>query len=279
MSKSQLKHCRVFVFDLDGTVYEEVTHFDVFGEEIAKRLPENQREAFLTEAKQALQGEHVLKYGVTYDPVRDLIFKDGRATTWRGEPVPHEVQPVHEADSLMHVDDPWGMYSAMAKHFGLSQDALQAAFLATRAHMESADFAMVGLPGLRNAIDELRDLGRNVVLATNSPEPDSRAILEKLGLTGAFDEVIFEAKKPVRVLEHFRHFHEKFGVPYAEMVSIGDHYRNEIEPAHAIGMKTVYIDRYLRCKRPDVTVQLQHPKEIAGLLQDVVAEIRNETIS
>lgn len=262
---SQLRGCQLFIFDLDGTVYEEIGHFEYYGEELAKRLAESVRQAFFSDVALAQSGQHAMKYGCSYDVEKDIFHGSNGTKTWTGE-----VSEAVASGNFAHVDDPWGLYGVIAAHYGLSQDGLQEAFYATRAHMQSEAFSMTGLPGLRAAIDALRNSGVHVVLATNSPEPDSRAILEKLGLTGAFDDCIFNAQKPVKILEHFEKWHQMFQVPYESMVSIGDHYRNEIEPAAKIGMKTIYIDRYVKQPREHVTVQVNGPRDIAAVLMTVV---------
>jgi FMN phosphatase YigB (HAD superfamily) len=260
----RLAGCRLFIFDLDGTVYEETDHFRFYGEQIARALTPERAQAFAADVEAALSGRHTLTYGSSYDAEQDLIFKGERAYTWTGEPV-----SASPSAHLAHMDDPWGIYMAAGLHHGAKPDQVEAAFLATRAHMESPEFQMRPLPGLRAAIDGLRALGRRFALATNSPEPDSRKILAKLDLTGAFDVEVFNARKQHLAREHFTRFQEQFQVPFEQMVSIGDHYRNEIAPAAALGMATVYIDRYLRQPRPDVTVQVARPADVAKVLRHV----------
>ncbi|WP_198852575.1 HAD family hydrolase [Alicyclobacillus sp. SO9] len=265
---NSLKRCKVFIFDLDGTVYEETSHFAVFERELAHLLPAHARPEFLATARNVLSGKHFLYFGDGYHAESKSIVKDGSYFTWTGEALsngPHEAHGIHFAD------DPWGIYGVVARHFGLSQRAIQSAFLATRRHMQSCDFVMTPMPGLADAIKHLLRKGVHLVLITNSPEPDSMAILNKLGLSFAFEQKIFNAKKQVNATSNFQQLHHYYQVPYEHMVSIGDHYRNEIAPAVRLGMKTICIDRYLAVDRPGVTVQLSHPNQIATVLHTVIA--------
>lgn len=81
-----------------------------------------------------------------------------------------------------------------------------------------------------------------------------------------FEDFVFRAKKPFETLNHFRRWLDKYDVAPEFAVSVGDHYRNEILPAIQLGMKTVYVDRYIREPRPDVTVQVNHPEELTAVL-------------
>ncbi|MCF8564217.1 HAD family hydrolase [Alicyclobacillus tolerans] len=260
-----LVDCKVFVFDLDGTVYEETEHFPYYGRQLAKRLPGPVADEYLREVGEALAGRRTLTYGVRYDVLQDLVYKGDEVLGWTGD-----VRTGEASHQVANIDDPWGIYAVTAIHFGLSPAQVQEAFLATRDYMQGPSFPMRGLPGLRQALDGLKRDGVRFVLMTNSPEPDSRAIVEKLGLTGAFDIEVFEALKPRRVKEHFERYRDAFEVEYSEMVSIGDHYANEIGPAAELGMKTIHIDRYHRLRRSGVTIHLKEPAQLAGCLAEVL---------
>jgi FMN phosphatase YigB (HAD superfamily) len=261
---AELSRCELFIFDLDGTVYEETSHFIYYGQQLAQRLASDTANQYLMNVEQVLSGAHTLTYGSSYDPVTRLIVKGGKAYSWDGQEP--EISP---SNQLIHVDDPWSVYGVTASQFGIAHDDIQGSFGATREHMESAEFTMRGLPGLRSAIDHLRSAGRKFVIATNSPEPDSRVLLEKLGLTGAFEDHVFNAKKQDRATEHFTRWQQKFQVPFERMVSIGDHYRNEIKPATDLGMKTLYIDRYICQPQTGLTVRVSRPSEVATVLEAV----------
>lgn len=265
---SDLLNCELFIFDLDGTVYEETAHFEYYGQRLAERMPNCAPDIYLAEVERALEGTHPLSYGSSYDAVNRVIVRDGKVYDWAGA----ETSLV-PAQKLVHVDDPWTIYGVAAAHHGLPADELDQAFLATRQHMESELFPMHGMTGLRAAIDHLQEAGRKFVLATNSPEPDSRVILEKLGLTGAFEDHVFNARKQERATEHFTRWQHHYDIPFERMVSIGDHYRNEIKPASDLGMKTLYIDRYMHQPRAGVTVQVDGPSEVAMVLEEVYTRI------
>lgn len=267
----RLADCRLFVFDLDGTLYAETHHFEYYGNELARRLPQTAADAFRADVARALALEHPLRYGRLYDVLRRIVREGERAYDWSGQEV--EAQPVAPDDVLMHVHDPWWVYAATAAYHGLDPQGTHEAFMATRAYMEGALFPMSPLSGLAEALARLAAAGRAFVLATNSPEPDSRAIIDKLGLTGRFADSIFLARKPHHMREQFASWKDRFQVPYEQTASVGDNYRNEIEPAIALGMQTVYIDRYLAQAREEVTVQLHSPDELGDLFSTIATTV------
>ncbi|WP_236567174.1 HAD family hydrolase [Geobacillus sp. TFV-3] len=72
---------KVIVFDLDGTLYEETSHFDYYAEQVAKRLCETDRPRFWNDYRAVLAGRHPLRIGVMYDT------KEGWSTpiAWRNK--------------------------------------------------------------------------------------------------------------------------------------------------------------------------------------------------
>lgn len=271
-----LRDCDLYIFDLDGTVYEETAHFDVYRDELVKRLAPDKVQDFLADLNLALAGQHPLRLGSSYHLETGLIRHEKTVLNWAGKPI-MEHGPT---SNWIHVEDPWVIYRVIARHYGLAQEQVQAAFVATRTYMQSDNFSMKGLPGLQEAISALKQQGCHFVLMTNSPEPDSRDILNKLGLANAFDKSIFLAHKEVQARQHLTDLEHQFGLSFNQMVSIGDNFRNEILPALEMGMKAVYIDRYHIPGRTleiwqNALVKVPYPRDLAPLLHQI-ATIRNE---
>ncbi len=256
--RQRLRDCRLYVFDLDGTVYEETNHFHVYGEELANRLPGERQQRFRATAGAALRQEGELAFGGSFDAGNGRYFAQGMD-------LPEGV----DAGRLIHVDDPWGVYAALALYHGITPEGLAEAFLTTREHMASDQFSMKPMKGLREALLRMKSLSVHLVLATNSPEPDSRALLRKLQLDDLFEDHSFLSQKPHRIRELFRGWSKSFDVPLNLMASVGDHYRNEMSPATELGIATIYIDRYIRKPHPELTLQLTHPGQLASTLLEV----------
>ncbi|MBT0566449.1 HAD family hydrolase [Williamsia sp. CHRR-6] len=77
------------------------------------------------------------------------------------------------------------------------------------------------------------------VLVTNAPGIGVVQTLSRLGLDGAFDEIVTDAGKPSglhRVIDAH--------VADGPLVSIGDIWVNDLAPAHEKGCATAYVDRF-----------------------------------
>lgn len=247
---------KLVVFDLDGTIYEETHHFDYYAERIAEKLPDVQAQRFWQDYRDSLEGKHTLKIGRAYDALNDRIIAHRRLTpqavwNWEGATLDRDVWHDDYSPSLdprrqniVLIGDQWWLPATVAIHYGISKEKLGQAFLETRAFMQSDAFPMRPIPGLRDWIVTLKKEGTHVALMTNSPEEDSRAIIDKLGLTELFDTMIFLAEKPLRTEAHLKRLLQISGAAPEEGLSVGDNWQNDIAPAGAIGMKTLLIDSH-----------------------------------
>jgi FMN phosphatase YigB (HAD superfamily) len=163
----------------------------------------------------------------------------------------HSAPDPASAAALRESVDHWGAAMLLAERvFGVAPDAVDVAFAGARQDMLDPSCAIEVVAPLLAAIAELRGRVR-VVLATNSPLLGLAPLLDRLGLTEAFDEVVPDAAKPAGMRSLLRR--ELSALSGAEpwrAFSLGDHYRNEIAPAVEIGAATGYIDRFGRADGP-----------------------------
>jgi FMN phosphatase YigB (HAD superfamily) len=170
---------------------------------------------------------------------------------------------------MLSIGDLWWVPSAIGRHYGLTNKDTYAAFLETRAFMMSPYFTMKRIEGLAELLDELRHY-LSLVLMTNSPEPDSEAILKKLGLSHVFHRKIFQARKPTDTAKHLETICTEFGVRYEEIMSIGDNWRNDIFPAKRLGCKTIYVDPYHIGTNESADIVVRRMGDCLDVLQNVL---------
>ena len=126
-----LDKVRVIVYDLDGTVYDDNRHFELYAQEIASHLPDAAREAFWSDYRATVSGRHpALRVGCFYDVERDLVLypragKIVRAVHWEGNEVPPVVREqlypgivTTDNVTIMNVGDLWWVPSAISLHYG-----------------------------------------------------------------------------------------------------------------------------------------------------------------
>lgn len=274
----ELDLIKVIVFDLDGTLYEDTHHFDYYADRLQAKIAQNLQPQFRKDYEQALAEQHTLKIGRVYDVANDLIVYHldqivQAAYTWDGQEVSKERRDslyrepiVMDMDTMLNIGDLWWVPGAIARHYGLTAERAQQAFLETRAFMMRPEFKMKKASGLAETLRQLRT-DVKLVLLTNSPEPDSLAILEKLDLIDVFHTKIFNGKKPTNTYLHFQSIQHQFAVEYEHILSIGDNWINEIRPAKQLGCKTVFIDPHHLGKKGDADLIVKRIGDVVPILQ------------
>ncbi|MBT9252245.1 MAG: HAD family hydrolase [Brockia lithotrophica] len=242
---------RLLVFDLDGTLYEGTEHFDYYAREIGRYLAEDVRAAYERDYANSRSGRGPVKFGDVYDYAKDVLYRreEGgeryRAFRWDGTPL-DDVVPASafaaQDKRYVPVGDGWWLPLVIALHYGVDVPALEKAFLATRAYMQSPAYHLPENPRLKRFFERFKERGGALALLTNSPEEDSRAILRKIGVLEYFDDLVFWAEKPQKTTEHMTRLLERFAVSPELAASIGDNLVNDIVPAKRLGMHTVLVD-------------------------------------
>jgi FMN phosphatase YigB (HAD superfamily) len=270
---------RLIVYDLDGTVYDDNRHFELYAKEIQSHLPESVQDSFEKDYLAVVDGRHpALRIGTFYDVPRDLVLyiKNGqvqRALHWDGTEAPpvvvRELYPsvvVPDYQDLLNVGDLWWVPSAIAMHHGGDLAKNQQAFYAIRDVMADPNFVVRSIPDLKETILGLK--GKVVqVLATNSPKPDSEAILTKVGLLGLFDQMYFQSNKPTGFTPIMREILEKYTLSPKQVLSVGDNLVNEIAPARALGCRTAFIDPFGLFDTDDADIVVQTMTELIPTLR------------
>ena len=82
------------------------------------------------------------------------------------------------------------------------------------------------------------------VLMSNTPAFGVLPLLDRLELLPLFDELVCEAGKPNGFARRLAALAEVHDLPNRAVLSIGDHYVNDIEPALAIGCTAAYLDPF-----------------------------------
>lgn len=204
----------VLLVDLDGTLYTGDGPVLRYAAELAAVMP--------AEAGRALRDE-VDRYlaGAATDPLLTASATDG----W-------------EAVQLL----------AGERH-GVHRDIQQRAFLASRRGLADGTVRVRVPDGLADALAGLRGRVR-LVLATNSPSDGLAALLDRIGMAAAFDEVVPGAAKPGGLPPLLGRALAARGLAPHRAFSIGDHWRNDIAPALVAGAMTGYVDRFGRADGP-----------------------------
>jgi FMN phosphatase YigB (HAD superfamily) len=187
-----------------------------------------------------------------------VCLGDGPVWAYADAIVPHldERLARHVTDGLLaYLEDHPGAgtfadgYGAIAALAGphVPAGVLDAAYAASRLALAEGRLDVHAPEGLVDLLERLRPSIRSVVM-TNAPSTGLGEALDALGLANSVDEVIPSAGKPAGsrpVLEALLG-----GAHPATLMSVGDIWVNDIEPALELGCATGFIDRSGRDLRP-----------------------------
>lgn len=254
VKKQFIEESELFIFDLDGTLYEDTKHFDLFAEKLKKKVPNEKQNSFYQDMQRVKKGTHPLAIGKVYDAKEDLLWtwdpfteKLSAPENWNGDAMEqHEndnrVFPAGSFDfkRWISIGDGWWPPYVLALHYGVAIEDCHEAYDETKVDMAEGDGWLTKTPGLREFLDNMKK-EKTLVLITNSDANDVERLLEHLHLAHLFEQKITSAHKPVHTKQHFQKIIEQFGVPPERIGSIGDNFMNEIAPALQFGMKAVWL--------------------------------------
>jgi FMN phosphatase YigB (HAD superfamily) len=218
----------LLVVDFDGTVYRGDEPVRFYARRVAESMHARAAEPFLASF------ESYLALGVrSADSCEDTV----------------------EAAALRESYDAWGAAVHLAQRvYKVSNEIVEAAFFASRIHMLESGCELEPVTALLDVLREVRARAR-CVLATNSPPEGVMPVLDLLGVTDLFDEVAMGLGKPDGLRRYLQYeLGDDLRSRPWRLFSIGDHYRNEIEPAVEIGAGAGYIDRFGRADGPATAV-------------------------
>lgn len=245
---------KLYIFDLDGTLYEGKDHFDYYAELLMNEIDPTERPSFWQDYEQMKSGDHVVAIGKAYDVKHDLAvtidpitLKVVEAHEWNGQKV-NDPEAIYgnnsvtfDFDNFVAIGDGWWLPFATAKHYGVSN--CHPYYLKTKEYMVSDQFSLDAIPHLREFLLTLKK-NDDIILMTNSDKEDVLRLLKELNLTNVFDQVISSARKPSLTKEFFEKLQTMHELPYHQITSVGDNFLNEIAPALLLGMKAVYISEH-----------------------------------
>lgn len=252
--KSIIDDAKLLIFDLDGTLYEDTDHFDYYCRLLQKRVSDDKQKAFWDTYESMKKGTHPVAIGKVYDIKNDasvtvdpMTLQVTKVISFNGEEWPQDKvrakfsgELVYDFERLIAIGDGWWLPYATAMHFGLKQEDTWECYNATKEYMVTDQFQLSKTPGLKQALQRLKEK-KKVVLLTNSEREDVKRLLHELELHDLFHALYTESEKPLKTKEKLKTILNEYGVQPHEAVSIGDNFINEIAPALLMGLRAVYI--------------------------------------
>jgi FMN phosphatase YigB (HAD superfamily) len=145
-------------------------------------------------------------------------------------------------DSTAPIDG-YDLVRLLAEGYDVPADVRSRAYLASRLELATAAAPVIAPTGLARFLADARSQA-HLVLATNAPSIRIEEALIALGLTGAFDAVHTSVGKPAGfapLLDDLIASLPAGTAAAAGLLSIGDVWANDLEPAHARGATTALV--------------------------------------
>lgn len=139
--------------------------------------------------------------------------------------------------------DGYALVADWAAAHRVAEEVRAAAYAASRAALHSGEAAVEAPAGLAELLRD-RPAGVRCVLVTNAPVDGIEPVLDRLGLTGLLDAVEGDARKPGGLPAVLERLLGDAGLAPDRLLSVGDVWRNDLEPAAAIGAATAFVDRF-----------------------------------
>jgi FMN phosphatase YigB (HAD superfamily) len=210
------------------------------------------------------------------------IYRGNAPYRYYGERIAEELPPAErepylrklaawlEGDLDADAADGWEAAVVLARGSGGDGQGFGEAFRQTRVFMHTDACPLEVPSGLPELLGELAGQLR-LVLVTNTPMPGVLPLLGRLGLAEAFDELCTRSGKPMGFERRLRALAEVLDVEPARVVSIGDHFRNDIAPAIAAGCTTVYIDPFRRGPTGRADLEVRRLEDALGPLRAMMS--------
>ena len=245
---------KLYIFDLDGTLYEGTDHFDYYAKRLELDVAEKYHQDYWKDYESMKAGKHPLVIGKAYDTKNDAVLTVDPMTLTVVEAVDWDGNRMEEVEAqygknqiqfdfknIIAIGDGWWLPCACALHYGVKE--CYPRYLETKDYMVTEDFELEKITGLTAFLKKLKEKA-TVILVTNSDKDDVGRLMNELELNDCFHEIVTSAQKPSKTDVLFKELRNKYGYNPEEIVSVGDNFINEIAPALLLEMKAVYISQH-----------------------------------
>lgn len=166
------------------------------------------------------------------------------------------------ADGGVEASDGWEAAVLLAGGERGASRAFAEPFGRTREFMLSDACELEVPDGLVELLERTAGTSRRV-LVSNTPSFGVMPLLARLGLTTLLDEIVCDAAKPRGFAERLRGYAQIEALPERSVLSIGDHFVNDIVPAIEAGCSTAYINPFGVGPRGEADLEASRFEELA----------------
>lgn len=263
-----MKNIKTVVFDLDGTVYQNLVFHSDYIHFLLEGSGKESWESELIDYVEAIyQGKYIKLNAfyksehIVYNTLGEFFEKLAAAETELS------FEEGLERKGYIYTGDAWAILTLIGCAMGLLDNGRgDEVFKKTRDKM-SAD-GMVGNMRLKNAIIELGKKYKTVLLS-NSYAQTAEDFLHQLGFDGVFRQAVYSANKPWGLIENLSKQCPEVLEEPETVLSIGDHAFNDLMPMQRIGCKVLWINPFENVNEAKCDIMVHTLDQLACCLEDM----------
>lgn len=145
---------------------------------------------------------------------------------------------------LDEAQDGYQAVQRLAAGAGVHPAQLDVAYRDSRRRFDAGEGRTWVPDGLLEELAVVRTRGVDLILVTNAPMLGVRAFADRTGLAEQLTGVVADARKPTGMAAILQRLLDRADHPPQRLMSVGDVWANDIEPALGLGCAAAYIDRF-----------------------------------
>ncbi len=234
---------QTILFDLDGTSYQDHTfyreYFEVLGKEMT--LPIHKQEC-ITFVEEVIAGKHI--HMNTFYDIRDVHVSSMQelidllpSLQYTGD---IRSLSFEESKKYIYMGDLWSVIILLANVFRFSREACDRTFKKTRERMVKHVQENHELKQVLLALKKKYTL----ILCSNTYEASAVPFVKALGLYDCFHYRHYATNKPYGLTEALESYLPNWKKQASSLLSIGDHWFNDLKIVESLGGQTMLIQPY-----------------------------------
>lgn len=265
---------KLIIFDLDGTLYDDLAYATRYAYILASYLDAEERAVFLRECLATSPENRSWRIGMIYDRETDTLLghpelKPGVAYSWESREARDwkEVEAdgyVGSENRYLALGDAWMLITVAATRLGATVEDCR------QAMNEMGQQRQPPVETYRHHSFFTQKQPVRRILVTNSRASFASEMVSQLGLRDSFVLRFTSARKPGSWRDLITQISENTGVSPQSMVAVGDNLINDVLPLVKLGVQAALLDRHSLFTRY-TEEQWQTYRSIDAVIRDMVA--------
>lgn len=260
------------IFDLDGTVYQNLTFHADYLHFLLEGTPFAALETPLLDyINRVFCGERLVMNSYYTAVPLDTSSLDAYLTSLEAAHRPDMTYDLAlDNPSIVYLGDAWAVLALIGRTLGILDEATsERVYRATRAKMSRDGLAVD--QRLKRAIQNL-NTRFSTVLLSNSYAQTALDFLHQLTLDDVFGDYVFSADKPRSMVQNVTTLCPDLPAHPDRFLVIGDHVYNDLIPMQRLGCPTVWINPYPKINEPEYDTKVKSTDELAARLEQLLAK-------